>query len=299
MKPRVSSGGFPIPNDCRFSDAAMCGDLAIEMFPAVTNTTLRNQLPSEIDGLEDALRTDRMRAARLLLDWASNASNFSISSELMQTTTDFVLRASAAEIYYVQFLPNKSAVYCFGMALFYDYLLESFAYDSFYIDFGDTRDSLTHTTVIVPVLEGTAWKHYVLDPTFNATFHDRVSGTQLDFFELIDVLDSDAMDNVMARTESFELRDWISAERLDWAPDLSLREVSGDRYVYTQTAGTLTHYLDRAKVKFAHNGYTVGLRGFVQLMRARIFSLGSSTVPAATEDFTRQLQVRGIPLGPS
>ena len=154
----------------------------------------------------------------------------------MQTTMAFVLKASAAEIYYDQFLPNKGAVYCSGLALFYDQLLEMFEYDSFHIDFGDTRDGLTHTTVIVPVWEGTAWKHYILDPTFNATFHDQASGRQLDFFELIDALDSQAMDNVIAMTESVEPRDWISIEPLK-GPPISL---CGTSWVTATSTGGLT-----------------------------------------------------------
>ena len=90
--------------------------VAVEELPAITDATLRKQLLGEIDSFEDALVTDRMLAARMLLNWASNAANFCGGGGLAQATIDFVLKTSAAEIYYDQFLPNKGAVYCSGMA---------------------------------------------------------------------------------------------------------------------------------------------------------------------------------------
>ena len=264
--------------------------------PVVTDATLRKQLLNEIDGFEDAMVTDRMLAARMLLNWASNAVNFSVGGALVQATTDFVLKASAAEVYYGQFLAKKGAVYCSGMALFFDRLLKAFGYDSFTIDFGDLGDWLTHVVVIVPVWDGTGWEHHIFDPTFNTTFHDRATGCQMDVFEVIDALEGDALDGIVALAESLESRDWISIGPRTQS-NLFLRDVMDDRYVYGRDDGTLTHYLERNSRELERNGYACGLGGFVQLMRARIFSIGSSSNPAATQDFARQLEARGIPLG--
>ena len=265
---------------------------------AMNDATLRKHLLGKIDGLRDTLVTDRLLAAGMILDWASNAGNFAMDGELARATTDFVQKASAAEAYYDQFLPKKGAVYCAGMALFYDHLLKMFGYESFTINFGDMRDDfLTHVTVIVPVLDDTAWKHLIFDPTFNTTFHDQATGCQLDMFELIDALDGKTLDAVVAVAESTDSRDWISVGPCRFEYDLVLRNVVGDHYVYGRSDDKLTDYMEGIASVLAANEYASDLRGFVQLLRARIFGMGSSTSEAATQDFTRQLQVRGIPLG--
>ena len=53
-----------------------------------------------------------------------------------------------------------------------------------------------------------------------------------------------------------------------------------------------------SSANFAANGYDPGLRGFVQLMRARMFSHGPCEFRPATDDFANKLKVRGIPFGP-
>ena len=266
----------------------------------VADTRLRKEILAELAGLGDALVSDRVVAVRMLLDWAANAGNLAMNAELSQATNPFVQRASAGEAYYGQFLPREGAVSCGGMAMFYDHLLKMFGYDSFTIDFGDQRDGLTHVTVVVPFWHGTEWKHPILDPTFNTTLHDRATGCQLDVFELLDALESDSMDTVVARAESVDSRNWISiGPRKDphKLPHFFLREVAGERYIYGRTDRGLMEYLEGNAAALAANGYSGGLRGFVQLIRARMFSVGSSTSNTARQDFIGQLQARGIPLG--
>lgn len=271
-------------------------NLTVRRVPKVTNDTLAQHLMAEIDGLGKALGADRLLAARMLLDWASNAANFAVGNQIATETTQFVAAASAAEIYYEQFLPRRGAVYCGGMAVFYDLVLKTFGYDSFTIDFGDISDGLSHVAVNVPVCDGTTLKHYIFDPTFNTTFHDRTSGDQLDFFELIDALDGDMLDRIEVITRSVQRRDWVSIGPL-MESFFGLKEVLGDRYVYGRSDGRLTDYFVRYESVFAANGYDPGLRGFLQLMRTRMFSHGSCEFRPATEDFTDKLSVRGIPFG--
>ncbi len=77
------------------------------MFDEPSSVRLRRQLLEEIDGLADALASDRLRAACLILNWAANAGNYALVDELSQATTSFVQTASAAEAYYDQFLPRN------------------------------------------------------------------------------------------------------------------------------------------------------------------------------------------------
>ena len=273
------------------------GNLTIEKVPKVPDGALKQHLLIEIEGLGEALGTDRLLAARMLLDWASTAANFAVGSRIATETNQFVGTASAAELYYEQFLPNKGAVFCGGMAVFYDRVLKIFGYDSFTINFGDLRDDLNHVATNVPIWDSATWKHYLFDPTFNTTFHDRGSGCQLDFFELVDALDTDTLDHIEVTSRSVQGRDWVSIGALK-EPFFGLKEVIGDRYVYGRSDGRLTDYLERFKRNFAANGYDPGLRGFVQLMRARMFSHGPCEFRPATDDFSNKLKVRGIPFGP-
>ncbi len=86
-------------------------------------------------------------------------------------------------------------------------------------------------------------KHYLFDPTFNTTFHDRAGGCQLDFFELVDALDAGGLDRIEVRTRSIQGRDWISIGPL-MESFFGLKEVIGDRYVYGRSDGRLTDYLE-------------------------------------------------------
>ena len=270
------------------------------MFEEPSSSRLRRQILEEIDGVSGALATDRLGAARMILNWAANAGNYALCDELSQATTRFVETASASEAYYDQFLPRKGAVYCAGMSLFFDHLLKMFGYGSFTVNFGDTRDGLTHVAVVIPIWDGTAWKHHVLDPTFNTTFHDQETACPLDFFQLIDALDGGTMDEVVAVAGSIDSRNWMSTGPFrEPGHKFILRDVIGDHYIYERAEDNrfIDYYLANRAGAFAANEYSTGLRGFVQLMRARLFSMGSSTSDDAMWDFTNQLQARRIPFG--
>jgi hypothetical protein len=256
--PSLNAGTVGLQVDARVEEMLIEqqdeSDLTVRRVPQVTNDTLAQHIMTEIDGLGKALGTDRLLAARMLLDWTSNAANFAVGGQIATETTQFVAAASAAEIYYEQFLPRRGAVYCGGMAVFYDLVLKTFGYDSFTIDFGDVSDGLSHVAVNVPVCDGTTLKHYIFDPTFNTTFHDRTSGDQLDFFELIDALDGDMLDRIEVITRSVQGRDWVSIGPL-MESFFGLKEVLGDRYVYGRSDGRLTDYFVRYESLFAANGY--------------------------------------------
>ena len=292
LKAEARAGGVLIAEE----DEHVLGNPTVERIPKVPDGALQQHLLVEVDGLGKALGTDRLLAARMILDWASNSANFGAGSQIVTETNEF-LGESATELYYEHFLPNRGAVYCGGMAVFYDRVLKAFGYDSFTINFGDVRDGLSHVAVSLPICDGATLKHYLFDPTFNTTFHYRAGGCQLDFFELVDAFDAGGLDRIEVRTRSIQGRDWISIGPL-MEPFFGLKEVIGDRYVYGRSDGRLTDYLEKCGREFAANGYEPGLAGFVQLMRARMFSLGWCAFVPATDDFANKLQVRGIPFGP-
>ncbi len=303
---RWSSPAFPTPVSppagrvwrlVREESDDLSGTATTENIPKVPDSALEQHLLIEIEDLGEALETDRLLAARMLLDWASNAANFAVGGRIATETAQVIASASAAETYYEQFLPNRGAIFCGGMAGFYDRVLKLFGYDSFTINFGDLRNDLNHVAVSVPIRDGATWKHYVFDPTFNTTFHDRASGRQLDFFELVDAPDAGDLDWMEAISGSVQGRDWVSIGSLKES-FFGLKEVMGDRYVYGRSDGRLTDYFERYKREFAANGYEPGLRGLLQLMRARMFAYGPCECRTATDDFVDKLQAGSIPLGP-
>jgi hypothetical protein len=264
---------------------------------AARDQRLKDELVERIAGLGEALTNDRARAATLLLHWASNAANFAVNSAMEQRTWPRIETASAGEMYYDCFLPREGAGYCSAIAMFYERLLTAFGYEAMSVPFGDSRDGLTHAVVNVRIPESGPRTGYIFDPTFNATFHDAASGRQLGYFDLVDLCESNAR-AVVASTGSIEARAWLSVGPI-FIANYALREVVGDRFVYSRRGGTLADYLQRCAPMLAAHGYAAGMQGFVQLMKTRVFRLESSADgPPAGDDFLDGLALRGIPFGP-
>jgi hypothetical protein len=262
---------------------------------AARDQELKDELVERIAGLGEALAGDRARAARLLLHWAANAANFAVNSAMEQRTSPRIQTASAGEMYYDCFLPREGAGYCSAMSMFYERLLTAFGYEAMTVAFGDAHDGLTHAFVNVRIPESGPRTGYIFDPTFNATFRDAVTGRHLGYFDLVDAGESDEV-AVVAEAGSIEARAWLSVGPI-FIEDCALREVIGDRFVYSRRGGTFADYLQCWAPVLAARGYEAGMRGFVQLMKTRVFHFGFSDGPPAGHEFLEGLALRGIPFG--
>jgi hypothetical protein len=248
----------------------------------------------EIPDLEEALDKNPLEAARLLLDWAANAGDYDLTSRLAEKTTEELVSMPVSQIYYDIFLANQGAVYCSGLAIFYDKLLKLFGYNSFTLNFGDLRDNLTHVTVIVPQKQANGWQYYLFDPTFNATFHHRDSGGYATVGEMIDLGRSDGADNLIVRSGPLDKREYIVAEQEERKCQV-LKYRSNGWLICGRPNFGIESYFEDWKARFFAQGYPAGKAGFLKLLAARVFHIGSSSNSEASRQFIAELQKRGIP----
>ena len=131
--------------------------------------------------------------------------------------------------------------------IFYDRVLKIFGYDSFTLNFGDMRDGLSHVATCVPIWDSARHGNITFSIRRSTQrFMTVAGGCQLDFFELIDALDTDTLDKIEVTSGSVQGRDWVSIGALEQS-FFGLKEVIGDRYVYGRSDGRLTDYLERFK----------------------------------------------------
>lgn len=160
------------------------------------NTDLKKRLLSEIPELEKLLDENRKRAAMLLLNWCSNNSDFTFSSQIEKESSQKVLTQTASKTFYEMFEPDKGGVYCAGFAVFYMKVLKSFGFDALTVDFGEVDDYLTHVTTIITFIENKVPKHYIFDPTFNMTLKYRDSDEFADLNTIFLLFQSGRMNEV-------------------------------------------------------------------------------------------------------
>jgi hypothetical protein len=262
---------------------------------------LRQTLLAEIPGLEEALSTDRLEAARLLLDWAANAGDFALSVEIARQTTPRVSGLSASELYYDVFLPNRGAVYCGGMATFFDKVLKLFGYNSFVVDFGDAAAGLTHVTVVVAQWEVSRWQYYLFDPTFNLTFQRRTSGAYAPVEELLPFRDQDRLREAFVVDQMLLDRRNFLAVRGHRADSSRVKVVqdAGDILVCAIPGYSIQMFFYNWRSTFERGGYSPSTLGLVQLLNKQVFRVGPSLDARAALRFVAKLKARGIPYGPA
>lgn len=158
---------------------------------------LKRKLLSEIPELEKLLDVNRKQAARLILDWCSNNSDFTFNTQIVEESSNKVFNQTAGQTYYYMFEPDKGGVYCAGFAFFFMKVLELFDIDALTVDFGKVDDNLTHVTTIVTFIENQVPKHYIFDPTFNITLKYRDSGEFADLKSIFELFNSGRMNKVL------------------------------------------------------------------------------------------------------
>ncbi|NEQ64618.1 MAG: hypothetical protein F6K21_03760 [Symploca sp. SIO2D2] len=283
-----------------YSDQAFAyhlNSLQIEECPTCkTDEDLRQMLLTEIPELRESLKNNRLHAARLLLHWSSNVSDFALSSEIDKMTGRQIASMSAADIYYNIFQANAGAVYCGGLATFYDKILKLFDYNSFVVNYGDLRNDLTHVTVIVASKQSNDWNYYVFDPTFNATFHHRYTGKYATVFDIIELTQQDRLSQLVVKNDSLSKRDYTVLKNENDKCEILKFELK-DWLICEQPSFGIVDYLDSWEKQYIEQGYSGGVKGFMELLTARFFSVGSSLNPDASQQFISEIKSLEIPYG--
>ena len=244
--------------------------------------------------LGNLLKRDHLLAAQSILDWTANATPIALS-KLLHDKTNNLHQMSPEEIYNL-FNLKLAAVYCGGASLFLNKVLTLFGFNSSILDFGDTNDSLTHTTVVIAKHSGDHWKYYIFDPTFNFTFQNPDTGYFLTFNELLNVPPSRIKDKIKINQRSLRKRKFLVLKE-DAKICPAARKTTHDYLTCSISDYTLKRYFDQVNPQYVKNGYSKNLSGFLQLLRKRVYSDVGFSNQSSKEKFKGILKAHKIPLG--
>jgi hypothetical protein len=233
-------------------------------------------------------------AAQSILDWTANVTPIALSKTFLDKTEN--LNRMAPEEIYNLFNLNLAAVYCSGASLFLNKILALFDIDSFTLDFGETNNFLTHTTVVVAKRYGSNWKYYIFDPTFNITFQNPNSGYYLTFSELLDLPLTNINDKIKINQRSLHKRKFL-ALREDAKLCHKVEKTTQDYLSCSVSDYTLKRYFTNVNPLYVKNGYSRNLSGFLQLLRKRIFTIGGLSKQNSRDRFMELLKTHKIPIG--
>ncbi len=267
---------------------------------------LKELILAETPELAALLESDRLEAARVLLDWAANRVDQADLPSINRETTPRLKALSAARIYYEWFEPDRGGVFCGGMSVFYDKVLRLFGYRSFTINYGLLADDLTHVTVLVAQGRGEQLRFYLLDPTFNLTFRDEAGA----ILPLSEVLARDPGE-IVVEEKSLDRRDFVTLKALvggniSRSEEIELRQTAKAAFeaggkvelgTYRRPGYSVADYYESFGDLLRTHGYSADLDGFIQLFRTRVFSTGPMPDPETAEAFHALLKREQIPFG--
>lgn len=241
-----------------------------------TNSDLRSKVLTETPGLQQALDAgDQWQAAKLIRHWAAPKIDWGGNPDLLNP-----VGYDAAQMYYEFFAPNVTGVYCGGAADFLKKLLALFQIQSFTVDFGDLRNSLTHVTVVVPFQNSDGTTDYrVDDPTFDMDVSISPSGKPASWPVLWEMWRAGMTNRVQLNSQSLdERRIFLSP------PSAPVR--CGDVGQVNGACG-FSQYTAENESAYRADGYQIGLDGFIQLLgTTTLFNVDAGGVAqAVAQDF--------------
>jgi len=265
---------------------------------------LRDQILAELPELHSLLVQDRLSAAHVLLDWAANAIDFAPGPLYFEL--DASLKSlSAAQFYYDIFRKDHGAVYCAGAAVFFSKVLQLFDYTSFTVDFGEADTQFTHVTTVLAFPCAAGWSFFILDPTFNVVLCRAGSVQMLPVDELLEEVDDARPFAVEARAGSLSERDFVLPMNYELPPGARRARCLGSGsqsprssnawHAFACDTLTLEAWLDRSRAQFRRLGFSEGLRGLLQLLHRRVYSVGACSPPGARQAFLALLAEKNIP----
>ena len=265
---------------------------AEESSDCVCDDDLKNFLMEAIPGLSDSLISDRLEAARLLLDWAANANDYG-HSQIVKKSNQKVNAFSAAQIYYKLYAPDLGGTYCGGAAVFFDKVLKVFEFNSFTVDFGSLEHGLTHVTVVLGLKVKEQLNFYLFDPTFNLTLRQPDGLGHLPMKEFL--FGRPEMVRVEAR--SLDRRDFYAPPNRPETPDFQIKKRYEDYTVGHRPGYGIHEYFKSFQSTFDKGPFTADLAGISGLFRNRVYSVGAARDSSISDAFKNRLSGWGIPVG--
>jgi hypothetical protein len=275
-------------NDIRITECKDCR----------SNIDLKAIILDETPGLAGALQSNRLEAARLILDWVAKNGNWTEDLALEAKTYPAVVANRAVETYYNIFQPNIGAVFCGGLAVFLNKVYHIFGYDSFVADFGYSAESdYTHLTTVIAQRAGTEWSFYIFDPWWNATFRDALNdGRFLPLFEIVSRIRETGAAEVTLDERSKAERDWLMPVDKRGVCDVVLEDRGGQLLCRVPTF-TVAKFLKEVKIGWEKIGIPASVEGLFKLFENRVFSTSYSSNAEAMKVFRQRLSAYNIPYG--
>ena len=279
--------------------AAPLQQATVGAIPGVSDAAFKQWLLKTVPSLKANLATNRLAAARQLMNWAAQNADSAISASLeTRTTTRMTALSRPSDLYHDFFEQSVGGVYCGGFSIFLSNMLKLFGYEAFTLNFGELRDDLTHVNVIVAIPNGSNdWNYYILDPTFNITFLEPGTSRMLTFQEMIQKINSGQAHQISVRQDSIAERDWLAFGTVSLPQyELKLQTQSAEQgiRVYSRASFTLSAWLLENRVALTRYGYSTGTTGYLQLLTNQIFSVGPTTNSAVRDRFISIVRSLGI-----
>jgi hypothetical protein len=268
----------------------------IECPQCIDQKELIQLIHKEKPQLETHLNRDPLIAAQTILDWTANVTPFALSKPFHDKTEN-INRMSAQEIYNL-FNMKQSGVYCGGASLFLNKVLTLFEVDSFILDFGDNRNLMTHTTVVIASRSSEYWKYYIFDPTFNITFQNPNNDYFITFSEILELPLTNIKNKITTNQQSLHKRKFIGAKE-DAKLCTTIEEITPSYISCKISNYTLRRFFHLMNPTYVKNGYSKNLPGFFQLLHNRVFSVGGVSKTESKDRFIEILKTHKIPLGNS
>ena len=266
-----------------------------------TDRDLRQQIEKDIPDIKKLVENEPLEAARELLDWVATRGDWTEEPTLERKIYPEVVGNPAGYTYFEIFAEDRGGVFCGGLAIFFNKVLHLFGFDSFVVDFGESRGSLTHLTTIVTQRD---WfggrKFFIFDPWLNATFRQKDGKSYYPVFEIIDALREARDPRLIVEARSLENRDWhipITPTRKLWHQCEVLKEEADDFKVCKVPSFDVSSFLKGVATSWKSVGISPRIEGLFELFQRRIFGTAYPSEQASLEAFLDDVRERGIPIG--
>ncbi|MEM7232227.1 MAG: hypothetical protein AAF517_08640 [Planctomycetota bacterium] len=252
---------------------------------------LKEQILSDVVGLDAALSSNPLDALALLRDWSANASDSASLSEIEGPTLDWIIASSASSTYYDVYRANLGGSYCGGMAAFFDKVLRLFGFHSMVIDFGSLEHRQTHVTVIVGFETEVGIDFYVFDPTFNFAPVDATTRAPIELRQLLDL-------EVPFEIEEMDLDDRDFYYRPEDSPAAFEVVEERDEYSIGRLPGYgVDYYLTERRRALEESGFSGDRRAYTELLRKRVFTVRPCRLPHIRDALLELFDEYEIPYG--
>jgi hypothetical protein len=270
--------------------ASINPDITLPVTTVTSDSMLIQLIQGDIPALAYTGLLSVLDMVRLLRDWTANTF-VTTSSAAIATQTNWNIQNQSAAALYDLFVTHQRGGYCGAAAVFFDKILKLFGFNSFTIDFGTTRDALTHVSDVVGFWWGGQWNYYLEDPTFNGDYVTATGQPATVGYLVNQRLSTSNLRFVSSPLDGLTLVQLQPSLRTD----VVLTRQSGSKYYYWYMSYGLNFYIQQNAAVIQQDGYSTSYLLLPQLLATQVFAVGTALDPTASSGFIAQLHQMGIP----